>query len=69
MQIIYPDNYTKTGLAKKVAQRINTPFYSIDVIKNTAGELRLVEIGDGQVSDIKEWQVEKLIKAFHLSGN
>lgn len=53
---------------KKVAQCINTPFYSIDVVKNAVGELRLVEIGDGQVSDIKEWSVEKLVEAFLLSG-
>ena len=53
---------------KKVAQQLNTPFYSIDVVKNTEGELRLVEIGDGQVSDIKEWSAEKLTKAFLLSG-
>lgn len=53
---------------KKVAQHINTPFYSIDVVKNAVGELRLVEIGDGQVSDIKEWSAEKLVKAFSLSG-
>lgn len=53
---------------KKVAQQVNTPFYSIDVVKNTEGELRLVEIGDGQVSDIKEWSAEKLTKAFLLSG-
>ncbi|WP_193015284.1 MULTISPECIES: ATP-grasp domain-containing protein [Gammaproteobacteria] len=55
-------------LVRKVAKQINTPFYSIDIVRNTVGELRLVEIGDGQVSDIKEWQVEKLVKAFLLSG-
>ncbi|MEQ5347003.1 hypothetical protein ACNARU_01945 [Proteus sp. WDL240414] len=25
-------------------------------------------MGDGQVSDIKEWSAEKLVKAFFLSG-
>ncbi|WP_348271744.1 ATP-grasp domain-containing protein [Proteus genomosp. 6] len=43
-------------------------YNSIDVVKNAVGELRLVEIGDGQVSDIKEWSAEKLVKAFFLSG-
>ncbi|MGO2155543.1 MAG: ATP-grasp domain-containing protein [Serratia proteamaculans] len=52
----------------EVARCVDTPFYSIDVVENSVGELRLVEIGDGQVSDIKEWAVEKLVAAFHLSG-
>nr|UKE84930.1 ATP-grasp domain-containing protein [Pectobacterium sp. PL152] len=32
--------------------------------ENTAGELRLIEIGDGQVSDIKEWNVDKFLQMF-----
>jgi ATP-grasp domain, R2K clade family 3 len=32
---------------------IDAPFYSVDVVENLAGELRLVELGDGQVSDKK----------------
>ncbi len=52
----------------EIARCVDTPFYSMDIAENSDGELRLVEIGDGQVSDIKEWDVEKLIAAFHLSG-
>jgi len=52
----------------EIARCVETPFYSIDIVENTQGELRLVEIGDGQVSDIKEWEAEKLIEAFCLSG-
>ncbi|WP_238582614.1 ATP-grasp domain-containing protein [Trabulsiella odontotermitis] len=47
-----------------IARCVNTPFYSIDVVKNTDGELRLVEIGDGQVSDVKEWDIEKFVAMF-----
>ena len=32
-------------------------FYSFDVAETLAGQLVLVEIGDGQVSDLKEWTV------------
>lgn len=47
-----------------IAHCVDTPFYSIDVVMNTDGELRLVEIGDGQVSDVKEWNVEKFVAIF-----
>ncbi|VXC69719.1 hypothetical protein YERSI8AC_130186 [Enterobacterales bacterium 8AC] len=29
---------------------------------NDSGKLRLIEIGDGQVSDIKEWAVERFVQ-------
>ena len=32
-------------------------FYSFDVAETLAGQLVLVEVGDGQVSDLKEWTV------------
>ena len=35
-------------------------FYSLDVAETLAGELMLVEVGDGQVSDLKEWSVADL---------
>ncbi len=48
-----------------IADKINTPFFSADIAENTEGELRLIEIGDGQVSDIKEWDMEKFISMLH----
>ncbi|WP_334313903.1 ATP-grasp domain-containing protein, partial [Pseudomonas aeruginosa] len=30
-------------------------FFSVDVVESTSGELRLMELGDGQVSDRKQW--------------
>lgn len=42
-----------------VQSRINLPFYSVDVIDDTAGKKWIVEIGDGQVSDLKDpWDSE-----------
>lgn len=32
-------------------------FYSFDVAETMAGQPVLVEVGDGQVSDLKEWSV------------
>jgi hypothetical protein len=49
-------------LVQEIASIINTPFYSVDVVENLAGELRLVELGDGQVSDKKTWPVSKMVK-------
>ncbi|GAB3638377.1 hypothetical protein GCM10027422_39670 [Hymenobacter arcticus] len=36
--------------------------YTIDVAYTTAGEAIIIEIGDGQVSDTKEWQLADLYK-------
>ena len=37
------------------ARRIESPFFSVDVAERTDGVLRVVEIGDGQVSDLVGW--------------
>lgn len=44
-------------LVKTVAHRIDAPFYSVDVVSTTKGTLRLIELGDGQVSGLKNWSV------------
>jgi hypothetical protein len=51
-QLFSPD-HTVSPLAQSVAERLNLPFISIDLIQDKAGKEWLVEIGDGQVSDIK----------------
>jgi hypothetical protein len=38
-------------------QRIASPFFSVDVAERCDGVLRIIEIGDGQVSDRKRWPV------------
>jgi hypothetical protein len=48
-------------LVEEVARRIASPFFSVDIIANRDGELRLVELGDGQVSDRKKWAVERFV--------
>jgi len=48
-------------LVKQIANTITAPFYSVDVIASTQGELRLVEIGDGQVSSRKNGSLDWFI--------
>jgi len=52
------------SLVQEVAARIKSPFYSVDTIMRRDGVLRVVEIGDGQVSDLKEWTPQAFVRLF-----
>jgi hypothetical protein len=41
------------------ANRIESKFFSVDVVVRSDGELRIIEVGDGQVSDLVGWSVER----------
>ena len=43
------------GVVLECASRIKSPFFSVDIAMNTSGVERIVEIGDGQVSDLVGW--------------
>lgn len=45
-------------LVRQVASQIESPFFSVDVVRRADGVLRVVEIGDGQVSDIVGWSAQ-----------
>lgn len=47
-------------IALLVAKIHNAPFYTIDIGKTVDNEDILIEIGDGQVSDLKQWDAYKL---------
>ncbi|MEM8981502.1 MAG: ATP-grasp domain-containing protein [Pseudomonadota bacterium] len=49
-------------LADVVAARIDAPFFSMDIVENEDGEIRVVELGDGQVSDKKSWPIEAFVE-------
>ena len=49
------DGQPVPDLVRQVAERIPSPFFSVDVIRRVDGTLRLVEVGDGQVSDLVGW--------------
>ena len=49
-------------MVQEVARRISSPFYSVDVVEAQNGTLRLIELGDGQVSDRKKWPVSRFVE-------
>jgi hypothetical protein len=44
----------------EAAARIRSPFFSVDVAQRSDGALRIIEIGDGQVSDRKHWTLSRM---------
>lgn len=48
-------------LARSLAKRIDSPFFAIDLAKTKSGEWRLIELGDGQVSDRKLWEAARFV--------
>jgi len=51
-------------IVNEVKGEIKLPFYSIDIIKDKSGKDWVVEIGDGQVSDLKSpWQADDFVTA------
>lgn len=42
----------ETRMVHTIAERIDSPFFSVDLAYNADNQLRVVELGDGQVSDL-----------------
>jgi len=59
----YSPNGDVPPLVSEIASRHKMPFYSVDVVQRADGELRLIEIGDGQVSDRKNWEASVFCEA------
>lgn len=51
-------------IVEECAKRIDSPFFSIDVAKRSDGVDRIVEIGDGQVSDLVGWSISRFVEVF-----
>ena len=60
-KVFSPSKHTP-DIVYEVAKRVSSRFFSIDVIQTHSGEYRIVELGDGQVSDKKNWD----LCSFHL---
>jgi hypothetical protein len=60
----YARNGDVPEIVQTIAPRIGSPFFSVDVVLSTNGTLRLIELGDGQVSDRKQWPVERFLEIF-----
>lgn len=70
---LYYDESVKNSefidFAHTVSSRHKEFFYSIDIAQSKDGELNLIEIGDGQVSDFTGWSEDCFIKIFESLKN
>ena len=55
------DGQPAPELVRQVASRIPSPFFSVDVVRRADGALRVVEVGDGQVSDLVGWSASAFV--------
>lgn len=46
-------------IVHECAKRLRSRFYSVDVVRRVDGQFRIVEVGDGQVSDLVGWTPEQ----------
>lgn len=63
-QVYSPVEETIPEIVYECASRITSNFFSIDVATRADGQLRIVEIGDGQVSDTVGWSVNRFVSLF-----
>jgi hypothetical protein len=56
------------GVVSEIARRVESPFFSVDVAETAEGQLRVIELGDGQVSDRKEWPVDRFVEMLCTSA-
>lgn len=59
------DGAPASELVRLVTERVHLPFYSVDIIQRTDDVWRVVEIGDGQVSDLVGWDAENFVNIWH----
>jgi hypothetical protein len=52
------------SIVELCVERIASPFFSVDVTRRADGTPRVVEIGDGQVSDPVGWTLERFVCLF-----
>jgi len=64
-----PGGHDPPTIVETVAARFAHPFFSVDIAENEPGELRVVEIGDGQVSDLVGWAVEDFVGMWAASAH
>ena len=48
-------------VVRTAAERIDSPFFTVDTIQRRDAITRIIELGDGQVSDRKKWTVSQLL--------
>lgn len=55
-------------IVEEVATLIDAPFYSVDIVKTLSGQDRIVELGDGQVSERKNWPLDRFVEMLTQVG-
>lgn len=53
------------SIVQECARRLSSPFYSVDVAARADGVERIVEVGDGQVSDLVGWTPSRFADLWH----
>ncbi len=48
-------------VVQAAAERIDSHFFTVGTLKRRDGATRIIELGDGQVSDRKKWTVAQLL--------
>lgn len=56
------------GVVHQCAERIKSDFVSVDVVQRTDGVTRVVEVGDGQVTDLVGWSPDAFVAMWIRSG-
>ena len=54
-----PDDRPIPTPVQVATQRVHSPFFTVDTAMTTSGSERIVELGDGQVSDLVGWTAER----------
>jgi len=62
------DGAAPPALVREVAERLDAPFASIDVAVRSDGVPRLVEVGDGQVSERKGWDLPSFVRVLQAAA-
>lgn len=65
---IYSDGDEIPHVARIAAERIDSPFFSVDTATRDDGVIRVIELGDGQVSDRKHWAPDRFMEIFQTVG-
>jgi hypothetical protein len=56
-------------IVRAAAERVPSPFFSVDVARRSDGVLRIVEVGDGQVSDLVGWTASAFVRIWPPAAN
>ena len=60
----FPRSRDVPDVVADAARLIDSPFFTVDTVRRRDGIVRIVELGDGQVSDRKQWTVDQFLSIF-----